>query len=508
MQPPDPPVGRGAEEMGLRRWRSGCHRLVVATALSVVVLAAVACANTASSSVEGSSAPLNPANGPAGATPPDRASTSARGVGSTTINVVFPVVNLSSLAGQFGFAADPEFGEQIPAIKFYVSQINDAGGINGRKINAIIPTYDPTNESEMRALCKDWTEGSPAAFAVIDGLGTWSGDDQLCVTQEGKTPMLAEWTTATDWTTLGSPYLWWLGPDQAVVLRTLASWAYSSDLIGPTKKLGIVVGDRSSDQLALNTYLLPYLADLGISKPMVETLPAEPSETAATNSDAPLIVAKLRAAGVGTVIPLIPENAFFPYLGAETSQRYFPRLLLSDYESTIELGLGLIPAPYEKALDGQEGVTVQTLGGIDDDRPESQGGYDPGVRSCWTSFRTSPTFPFPKPPVHPGPWIEEQGPIASWCQAIRLFAEAAKKAGPNLTRRTFVEAMASIRNYPGTLSPILSYGPNKFYGPTEYRVVSLHNNSASDNLCINNYKGDVQATCWRVVQNWKPLVSS
>ena len=494
--------------MGARGWGNRCHRLAVVAALSVVIVAGTACANNPSGSVDqASTAPMNPANGPTGATSPDRASNSARGVGKTTINVVFPVVNLSSLAGQLGFAADPEFGEQISAIKFYVSQINDAGGINGRKINAIIPTYDPTNESEMRALCKDWTEGSPAAFAVIDGLGTWSGDDQLCITQEGKTPLLAEWTTATDWTTLGSPYLWWLGPDQAVILRTLASWAYSSDLIGPTKKLGIVVGDRSSDQLALNSYLLPYLANLGISKPMVESLPAEPSETAATNSDAPLIVEKLRAAGVSTVIPLIPENAFFPYLEAETSQQYFPRLLLSDYESTIEIGLGLIPAPYEKALDGQEGVTVETLGGIDDDRPESQGGYDPGVRSCWTSFRKSPSFPFPKPPVHPGPWIEEQGPIASWCQAIGLFAEAAERAGPNLTRRTFVEAMASVRNYPGTLSPILSYGPNKFYGPTEYRVVSLHNNSASDNLCINNYKGGVQATCWRVVQNWKPLVT-
>jgi hypothetical protein len=424
-----------------------------------------------------------------------------------TINVVFPVANLSTLADQLGFAGDPEDTEQVPAIKFYVNQINSAGGINGRKIHAIISDFDPTSESDMRALCKDWTEGSPAAFAVIDGLGAWTGDNQLCITQEGKTPLLAEWTTATDWTAMGSPYLWWLGPDQAVILRTLVFWADSSGYFGPNKKLGIVVGDRASDQLALNSYLLPYLKDVGITDPVVETIAADPDETAATNSDAPLIVEKFRAAGVTSVIPLIPVNAFFPYLQAETSQHYFPRLLLSDYESTIEIGLGLIPIPFQQALDGQEGVTVQTLGGIDDDRPESQGGYDPGVRSCWTSFRTSPTFPFPMPPVHPGPWIEEQGPIASWCQGIRLFAEAAEKAGPDLTRRTFVEALASIKNYPGTLSPILSYGTDKFYGPTEYRVVSLHSNSTRDNQCINNYKDRVQQTCWRIVQNWRPLVT-
>ena len=65
--------------------------------------------------------------------------------------------------------------------------------------------------------------------------------------------------------------------------------------------------------------------------------------------------------------------------------------------------------------------------------------------------------------------------------------------------------MANISNYPGTLSPILSFGSDKFYGPVEYQVVRIHNNSASDNQCINNYKGKLQATCWVVVQNWQPL---
>ena len=56
-------------------------------------------------------------------------------------------------------------------------------------------------------------------------------------------------------------------------------------------------------------------------------------------------------------------------LQAETGQQYFPRLLLSDYESSIESPpSGCIPIPYAKALDGQEGLTTETLGGGDDDR--------------------------------------------------------------------------------------------------------------------------------------------
>ena len=95
----------------------------------------------------------------------------------------------------------------------------------------------------------------------------------------------------------------------------------------------------------------------------MKTIASDPSDSATTNSQAPLVVQQLRSAGVTSVIPLIPFNVFYPMLQAETSQQYFPKLLLSDYESSIETALGLIPIPYEKALDGQEGLTTQTLGG-------------------------------------------------------------------------------------------------------------------------------------------------
>ena len=123
------------------------------------------------------------------ATPPSQASTSTRGVTATSINVVFPVVAINSLAGKEGFAEDKEYNEQIPAIHLYVNQINDAGGINGRKINPIIVQFDPTNDANMQSLCRQWTQGSPAVFAVVDGVGTWEGDDQLCVAQQGQTPL-------------------------------------------------------------------------------------------------------------------------------------------------------------------------------------------------------------------------------------------------------------------------------------------------------------------------------
>lgn len=427
---------------------------------------------------------------------------STRGVTATAINVVFPVVDLNSLSGRLGFAEDAEYGQQVTAIHIFVNAINDAGGINGRRIDPIISFYDPTNSTEMRALCKDWTEGTPAAFAVLDGIGAWAEDNQLCITQEGHTPLLSAWTTIPTWTELGAPYLWWTGPDQAQVIAAIVQWGRRDHLLGGSHKVGVIVGDRQSDQLALKDYLLPDLAAAHVS-PVVQTIAADPSETATTQSQAPLVVAKLKAAGVTSVIPLIPFNVFFPVLEAQTQQQYFPKLLLSDYEDSIESALGLIPVPYDRALNGQEGITTETLGGFDDNRPESQGGYDPGVRSCYDTWHA----------VHPGPipgasekvpFIEEQGPIQAWCTTIRLFAQAAKAAGRDLNRRTFVEAMATIKDFPGGYSPVWSFGPGKYAGPTEYQVVRLHDN-VGKNACVLKTNHQPQGTCWQVVSGWQPL---
>ena len=305
----------------------------------------------------------------------------------------------------------------------------------------------------------------------------------------------------TNWTNQGSPYLWWTGPDQATILQTVVNWGLSADLVGGAIKVGVIAGNRASDQLALNDYLLPDLARAGVT-PVVETIDADPSDTATTDSQAPLAVQQLRSDGVTSIIPLIPFNVFYPVLQAETQQKWFPKLLLSDYESSIQVALGLLPIPYADALNGQEGVTTETLGGIDDDRPQSQGGYDPGLRACWTPWHKA----YPQvPPGDMEDFLEEQGPVAAWCQVIALFAKAARDAGPDLNRRTFVTAMSKVTNFPGTWAPILSYGPDKHYGPVQYQVVRLHINSPVSSQCKLPKNKVPQFTCWVTVQPFAPL---
>jgi Periplasmic binding protein len=490
--------GGGRLGRSWRRFRRRSRPMqIVSVATAVVLVVGIALAAVTGSSDNSSIPPTTPRN----VATPVQASTSNAGVTARSIRVVFPVSNLSSLAANFGFAGDVEYSEQAKAINLFVKLINDGGGINGRKIDASIVNFDPTNETQMRALCKDWIEGGTPAFAVLDGVGTWTGDNQLCITQEGHTPLLSQWTTVTKWTEEGSPYLWWTGPDDAAILQATVDWGLSAGLLGTNRKVGVISGNRASDEVALNQYLLPDLRRAGVL-PIVKTIAANPSDTASTDAEAPLVVQQLRADGVTSVIPLMPFNVFFPVLAAETQQGYFPQLLLSDYENSIESALGLIPFPYEKALDGQEGLTSETLGGIDDTRPESEGGYDPGVRSCFAAWHNA----YPQiPKGNQNFYLEEQGPVQGWCQEIRLFAAAATAAGPHLDRRTFDAAMAKISNFPGGYSPTLTYGPNKFFGPTEYRVVRLHTNSPPSSQCKFPTNHIPQGVCWVVVNDWQPL---
>ena len=50
--------------------------------------------------------------------------------------------------------------------------------------------------------------------------------------------MLGQWTTVTNWTRQGSPYLWWTGPDAAAILRPPSAWGAVRGLIGHASRWG------------------------------------------------------------------------------------------------------------------------------------------------------------------------------------------------------------------------------------------------------------------------------
>jgi hypothetical protein len=77
------------------------------------------------------------------------------------------------------------------------------------------------------------------------------------------------------------------------------------------------------------------------------------------------------------------------------------------------------------------------------------------------------------------------------CQHVRLFAEAARRAGVNPTRQSFLGAFASIGEWGDRVvfSQPMTYGPDKFDGPDLYQVVQWRSGCTDDGGCYRQIRG-------------------
>ena len=406
---------------------------------------------------------------------------SDRGVSPTKVKVVFPYADLGPIGAATGL--DPGTEDEPTAIMAVVNDINSRGGINGRLIDPEIVKYNPLDDAEMRADCKDWTE-SQQVFAVVDSYG-WHDDHQLCITQEGHTPLISKWTTVTDWTNRGNPYLWWTGPDDVEVLDNLV--ATSLDVLR-NNKFAVLVSDRASDKLALQ-YLEQSLDRAGVHEAIPpQKLSFTPGVAA---GQAQSVYLQLKTADVKVVLPVLPFLQLVTWLQEEDSQSYFPKLLLSDYESEIQAMLGLAEAKYEKELQDAVGPTAFRLGSDEDPR-----GYTPLGQTCSDQYhKQDPNY---------SQNLEGPGVAMTWCQNIYLFAQAATMAGNDLTRDSFNNAMSQIQGFGGTIVPDLTFGPTERAGPHNYRTVQIHVNH--DKACPKKADGGDQGSCWLIKQDFVPAL--
>ncbi|HEV3227013.1 MAG TPA: ABC transporter substrate-binding protein [Acidimicrobiales bacterium] len=397
---------------------------------------------------------------------------------ATKIKVVFPYADLGPIGQATGLQPGTE--DEPTAINAYVNDINSRGGINGRLIDPEIVKYNPLDDAEMRADCKDWTE-SQQVFAVVDSYG-WHDDHQLCITQEGHTPLISKWTTVTDWTQRGNPYLWWTGPDDVEVLDNLV--ASSLDVLR-NSKFAVIASDRASDTLALQ-YLEGSLARAGLHETIApQTLSFTPG---VAETQAPGVGVQLQTHGITVVIPLLPYLQMVSWLQQEDSQQYFPKLLLSDYESEIQGLLGLAETKYEKELQDTVGPTAFRLGSNEDPT-----GYTQLGQTCSDQYhKQDPNY---------SQNLEGPGVAMTWCQNIYLFAQAATNAGVNLTRDTFDNAMSQIQGFGGSVVPDLTYGADVRAGPHNYRTVQIHVNH--DGACPPKATPGPQGSCWLILNDFQ-----
>ena len=148
----------------------------------------------------------------------------------------------------------------------------------------------------------------------------------------------------------------------------------------------------------------------------------------------------------------------FPYLQAESGQQYYPKLLLSDYEGSIEIVAGADPPPLREGAQRPGGGDGGDPGRHRRPHPRERGWLRPRRRELLQHLARRTTTPTPSDglALHRGAGTHRR--VVPGHPALR---PAAKKAGPDLNRRSFVKAMAAITYYQGTVLPDAELRPEE-----------------------------------------------
>ena len=107
-----------------------------------------------------------------------------------------------------------------------------------------------------------------------------------------------------------------------------------------------------------------------------------------------------------------------------------------------------------------------------------------------------------------------------WCDVINVLKQAMLNAGKKLNRKTFLQGLSEIKDFPVALTQAITFGPKDFSGPATFRVVMPIANvqTADGNRCPRRRQswddtpGDPKipyhGSCWLIQGNpddWKPL---
>ena len=146
----------------------------------VTALAAAGCSNKSN----GSSAATSPPSTKPGTTT-TQASGTGPGVTSSSIKLGVAMVNFDCIKD----FVDESRPKQQAAYQAFIDDINQHGGINGRKIDPVYKTICPIGTTEGLAACTSFTDDEKV-FAIIGEFGQITKDVPLCVTKQHNRPLV------------------------------------------------------------------------------------------------------------------------------------------------------------------------------------------------------------------------------------------------------------------------------------------------------------------------------
>ena len=355
----------------------------------------------------------------------------------------------------------------------FIREINESGGINGRIVVPQISTYDPLSTDSMNAACVEQAEDH-RVFAAIAQNGFY-GDAEVCMAVK-EVPLLTGNNSSRK--TNVDRERGWVRQTHQNKDRNMVNWIdwmLRSGRLDANTTTGLLYVDVPEDRDLVEEVILPYLRAKGLPRPRLATLS---SSIAQTPAEAQAAVLAFKANGVELVLPLVSFLRILIFAQQAEAADFRPTYTVSDFGLLATDAMAGMPS---QQWEGVQGITVLRTG-IDEPGalPTS-----PQFREChdvytqygeeFAASGEDGTSPDPLEVVN----------MMHYCQHIALWADAARRAGPNPTRRGLLAAFDSTGTWSHrvTLSERLTYAPGKFDGADLYSVVQWMSGCTSDGGC-------------------------
>lgn len=352
---------------------------------------------------------------------------------------------LTDLGNPTGLAVGPGVSveEQQQQWQAYVDELNERGGVAGRRVQPVYRNATILDKDQMRATCIRLAKDDKV-FAVLDAGGAAIGELPQCYTAEHGLPLLAG----------GAAGLW----DDAFASsrgllfvmhqrgsRLMRSFAAELDRVGRLrgKTCGILADQFQGASPRGGEALEAELEARGCKVAHRETLSADLSTG---SSQIPLAVQQMRGKGVNAVMLLANPVYATQFVQGAQAQAYQPEYNLTDWLGGVtDFAVQNMPPEF----DGSVGVTSGRIGEDRANMPEA-----PEAAACRQIYERRVGEQLDRS-------LEGYTISLTACSELELFARAAAAVSPNLTRSRFATALAQTGTFVPAYQSRGSFSPGK-----------------------------------------------
>jgi ABC-type branched-subunit amino acid transport system substrate-binding protein len=403
--------------------------------------------------------------------PPDLAldanAATDRGISADTITIGSVVFKENTFA-QFGVTANGKRAETV--LKPFVDDINEHGGINGKRLLVAVTRYSPLIPADLQSACVEQSEDYKV-FATLAGPG-FGPEGEVCMASK-QTPVIT--TNNSSAHTLNERTLGWVREtvmNKDRMAKNWVDWLISSKTVSPANRIGIIYAENPEDTPLVTNVLVPYLKEKKLN--IVEQIAYSGTTADTVTAESQNAILKFKTKGVDVVLPDLDFLRTASFVTTADSGNYHPKYVVSD--------LGLLSTDFTTSFypAGQWTGTTAVTSYVTGQNVAKQLPTTTSFKECQSIYNAHGET-FTSDPANVG---AEVVAMMYYCEHLHLFAQVAKLAGTNLNRASFLGAFSKLGTWSErvTLTNPLTYGPQKFDGVDDFAVVKWQPACYTDKL--------------------------